>query len=90
MHQKSLFAAGYIRYFLRFGSGFYRTDDEKEGKTYRNPDIVFTQWPNDTHPDHQVTGCLTFNALIKSGQKFDLYYYEVDSKHSANYGLIMT
>jgi LmbE family N-acetylglucosaminyl deacetylase len=44
-----------------------------------NPDIVFTQWPLDSNLDHQVTACLTYTAWIKSGQKFDLYYYEVDS-----------
>jgi LmbE family N-acetylglucosaminyl deacetylase len=54
-----------------------------------NPDIVFTQWPIDTHPDHQVTACLTFSAWIKSGQKFDLYYYEVDTG-SDTYGFAPT
>jgi len=54
-----------------------------------NPDIVFTQWPIDTHPDHQVTACLTFNAWIESGQKFDLYYYEVDIG-SDTYGFFPT
>jgi LmbE family N-acetylglucosaminyl deacetylase len=43
------------------------------------PDIVFTQWPVDTHPDHQVTGCITLSAWQKSGQSFDLYFYEVDT-----------
>lgn len=43
------------------------------------PDIVFTHWPLDSHMDHQVTACLTYTAWIKSEQKFDLYYYEVDT-----------
>ncbi len=44
-----------------------------------NPDIVFTQWPLDTHPDHQVTGLLTLNAWVKLGKKFQLYFYEVNT-----------
>jgi LmbE family N-acetylglucosaminyl deacetylase len=44
-----------------------------------NPDLVFTHWPLDSHMDHQVTACLTYTAWIKSEQKFDLYYYEIDT-----------
>lgn len=40
------------------------------------PDIVFTQWPIDTHPDHRVCAALTLGAWVK--QKFPLYFYEVD------------
>jgi LmbE family N-acetylglucosaminyl deacetylase len=43
------------------------------------PDIVFTQWPLDTHPDHQVTGSLILNAWTKMNKSFDLYFYEVNS-----------
>ena len=42
------------------------------------PDIVFTQWPVDTHPDHRVCASLTLGAWITLGSKFALYYYEVD------------
>lgn len=44
-----------------------------------NPDIVFTQWPMDTHPDHQVTGLLTLNAWVKLERRFQLYFYEVNT-----------
>lgn len=43
-----------------------------------NPDIVFTQWPIDTHPDHRVCASLTLGAWMSLGRKFALYYYEVD------------
>src|SRR5579862_311971 len=43
------------------------------------PDIVFTHWPIDSHPDHQVAGLLTMTAWIKSGKKFELYFYEVNT-----------
>lgn len=43
------------------------------------PDIVFTQWPLDAHPDHQVTGSLTLTAWVRSGRAFDLYFYEVNT-----------
>ena len=44
-----------------------------------NPDLVFTQWPMDSHPDHQVTGMLTLTAWIRSDRKFQLYFYEVNT-----------
>lgn len=43
------------------------------------PDMVFTQWPVDTHPDHQVTGMLILNAWTKMNKAFDLYFYEVNT-----------
>jgi LmbE family N-acetylglucosaminyl deacetylase len=43
------------------------------------PDIVFTQWPLDAHPDHQVTGLLALTAWVKSGRQFHLYFYEVNT-----------
>lgn len=45
----------------------------------QKPDILFTHWPVDAHPDHQVAGLLGFNAWVKSGQDFELYYYEVNT-----------
>lgn len=41
------------------------------------PDIVFTQWPLDNHPDHRATWALTYGAWLGMGKKFALYYYEV-------------
>lgn len=43
------------------------------------PDMIFTQWPVDTHPDHQVTGLIILNAWAKMDKKFDLYFYEVNT-----------
>jgi LmbE family N-acetylglucosaminyl deacetylase len=43
-----------------------------------NPDIVFTQWPLDTHPDHRVCASLTIGAWVALKKRFALYYYEVD------------
>ena len=70
--------------------------DQIDGDTYINreafvkmagviereaPDIVFTQWPIDTHPDHRVVSNLVYNTWNRfrgDGEKvFDLYYYEV-------------
>jgi len=44
-----------------------------------NPDIVFTQWPVDGHPDHQVTGLLALTAWVRAQRKFHLYFYEVNT-----------
>lgn len=47
--------------------------------TNEKPDIVFTQWPVDAHPDHQVTGLLALTAWVRSGRAFQLYFYEVNT-----------
>ncbi|HLV80581.1 MAG TPA: PIG-L deacetylase family protein [Chthonomonadaceae bacterium] len=43
------------------------------------PDIVFTQWPLDSHMDHLVVSALTIQAWRQAERKFDLYFYEVDA-----------
>lgn len=43
------------------------------------PDVVFTQWPIDAHRDHRAASTLTFDAWLKMGRKFALYYYEVSN-----------
>jgi LmbE family N-acetylglucosaminyl deacetylase len=42
------------------------------------PDIVFTQWPIDTHADHQAASILTFRSWLAGGRRFELFYYEVN------------
>jgi LmbE family N-acetylglucosaminyl deacetylase len=42
------------------------------------PDVVFTHWPIDTHPDHRTASLLTYDAWLRSGRKFALYFYEVE------------
>ncbi len=41
------------------------------------PDVVFTQWPIDNHPDHRATSMLTYDAWQHMGKTFVFYYYEV-------------
>jgi len=41
------------------------------------PDVVFTQWPIDAHPDHRAISMLTYNAWLHMAAKPALYYYEV-------------
>lgn len=43
-----------------------------------DPDIVLTQWPIDSHPDHRTCASLSLAAWLKLGRKFALYFYEVD------------
>ena len=42
-----------------------------------NPDIVFTHWPVDTHPDHRHISLLVYGAWLSLDRKFPLYYFEV-------------
>lgn len=41
------------------------------------PDVVFTQWPIDNHRDHRATSMLSYDAWLRMGKSFALYYYEV-------------
>jgi LmbE family N-acetylglucosaminyl deacetylase len=51
------------------------------GKLLRaeKPDVVFTHWPLDTHPDHQAASLLTWRAYLASARRFALYFFEVNS-----------
>ena len=44
-----------------------------------SPDIVFTHWPIDGHPDHRVCSLLVYDAWRRLGYSFELYYFEVMS-----------
>ncbi len=44
-----------------------------------DPDIVFTHWPIDSHPDHRVCSLLVYDAWRRLGYKFELFYFEVMS-----------
>jgi LmbE family N-acetylglucosaminyl deacetylase len=54
-------------------------DDFQKLVEAERPDVVFTQWPIDGHRDHRATSALAFDAWLKSGKKFALYYYEVSN-----------
>jgi N-acetylglucosamine malate deacetylase 1 len=41
------------------------------------PDVLFTQWPIDGHPDHRATSLLCYEAWLRMGKSFGFYYYEV-------------
>jgi N-acetylglucosamine malate deacetylase 1 len=42
------------------------------------PDVVFTHWPIDTHRDHRTASLLTYDAWLRGGKRFELYFYEVE------------
>jgi len=44
----------------------------------QDPDVLFTQWPIDTHMDHQAASTLAYRAWLAARRAFELYYYEVD------------
>lgn len=44
-----------------------------------NPDLLFTQWPVDSHRDHRVVSLLVYDAWQAMGKSVPLYYYEVMS-----------
>jgi LmbE family N-acetylglucosaminyl deacetylase len=41
------------------------------------PDVVFTHWPIDPHRDHRTASLLVYDAWLKGGRSFQLYYFEV-------------
>jgi len=43
------------------------------------PDAVFTHWPIDNHADHRAISMLVYDAWLRLGKNFALYYYEVSN-----------
>ena len=41
------------------------------------PDIVFAHWPVDTHRDHSISSLPVYDAWLRLGRRFALYYFEV-------------
>ena len=41
------------------------------------PDAVFAHWPIDTHEDHRANSLLVYDAWLRMGRRFALYYFEV-------------
>jgi LmbE family N-acetylglucosaminyl deacetylase len=44
-----------------------------------NPDVVFTHWPIDSHPDHQAASLLAMRAWYALKQAFRMYFFEVNA-----------
>lgn len=44
-----------------------------------HPDVVFTHWPIDNHADHRAMSLLVYEAWLRLGKRFALYYYEVSN-----------
>jgi LmbE family N-acetylglucosaminyl deacetylase len=47
--------------------------------TELKPDILFTHWPVDSHPDHQVASLLSYQSWLAMEKSFQIYYFEVNS-----------
>lgn len=45
----------------------------------QQPDLIFTHWPVDTHPDHCAASLLTYQSWNRGGKKGALAYFEVMS-----------
>jgi LmbE family N-acetylglucosaminyl deacetylase len=43
------------------------------------PNVVFTHWPIDNHADHRAISLLVYDAWLRMGKTFGLYYYEVSN-----------
>ena len=54
-----------------------RYDEFRQILEAEYPDLVFTHWPVDTHRDHRAISLLVYDAWLKAGKKFALYYFEV-------------
>jgi len=55
-----------------------RYDDFRKILADEKPDIVLTHWPVDTHRDHRTVSLLVYDAWLRLGRKFALYYFEVN------------
>lgn len=56
-----------------------RYDDFRKMLAEEKPDLVFTHWPVDTHRDHRAASLLAYDAWLRMGRKFALYYFEVNA-----------
>ncbi len=56
-----------------------RYTEMREVIAAEKPDIVFTHWPIDSHPDHRVCSLLVYDAWRRLDYSFELYYFEVMS-----------
>lgn len=54
------------------------TQQMKKLVAAEQPDILLTQWPLDTHPDHEAASLLAYRAWLATRPRYGLYYYEVD------------
>ncbi len=52
-------------------------DEVKTLLAGEKPDLLLTQWPVDNHRDHRAISSLTYDAWLRLGKSFGLYYYEV-------------
>lgn len=41
------------------------------------PDVVFTQWPVDSHRDHRAISALVLDAWLHADKQFTLFFYQV-------------
>ena len=55
-----------------------RYDEFRKILEAEKPDLVLTHWPVDTHRDHRVISLLVYDAWLRLGRKFALYYFEVN------------
>ena len=82
---ESLRACGLLRSKPLFGNqidgktsaGLEQFQSFLETVVAADPDVVFTHWPIDTHPDHRTAAQLAYQAWQTLGERFTLIYYEV-------------
>ena len=63
---------------LDSGGNLQRYDEVRKALESEQPDLVFTQWPIDTHRDHRARALLIYDAWLQMKKSFGLYYYEVE------------
>ena len=56
---------------------YARYDEFRKILDAENPDLVYTQWPIDTHEDHRATAMMVYDAWLHNRKNFALYFYEV-------------
>ena len=56
---------------------YARYDEFRRILEAESPHVVFTHWPLDTHEDHRANSLLVYDAWLKMGKRFSLFFFEV-------------
>jgi N-acetylglucosamine malate deacetylase 1 len=62
-----------------------RYDEVRRILEEEKPDVVLAHWPVDTHRDHRALSLLVYDAWLRSGRAFQLFFTEAETGIQSQY-----